>query len=61
MDYICDSPEIENSDISETENTVIKAKSKTVFNLIQLGLTIKQISQALDLEIQLILESLKQE
>jgi hypothetical protein len=54
-------PKIENSDIPETENSVIKAKLETVPKLIQLGLTVEQIAQALGLDIQLILDSLKQE
>jgi len=45
----------------KTENNVIKAKLETVPKLIGLGLTIEQIAQALDLDIQLILDSLKPE
>ncbi|MDB9506985.1 hypothetical protein PN502_07755 [Microcystis aeruginosa CS-338/01] len=53
--------EIENYHIYKTENNVIKAKLETVPKLIGLGLTIEQIAQALDLDIQLILDSLKPE
>ncbi|WP_430015827.1 hypothetical protein RVR34_16075 [Microcystis aeruginosa FBCC-A68] len=53
--------EIENYNIYKTENNVIKAKLETVPKLIGLGLTIEQIAQALDLDIQLILDSLKPE
>ena len=53
--------EIENYHIYKTENNVIKAKLETVPKLIGLGLTIEQIAQALDLDIQLILDSLKLE
>ena len=53
--------EIENYNIYKTENNVIKAKLETVPKLIGLGLTIEQIAQALDLDIQLILDSLKSE
>jgi hypothetical protein len=45
----------------KTENKIIEAKLETVPKLIQLGLTIEQIAQALDLELELILENLKQE
>ena len=53
--------EIENYHIDKTENNVIKAKLETVPKLIGLGLTIEQIAQALDLDIKLILDSLKPE
>ncbi|MCZ8241434.1 MAG: hypothetical protein O9323_06515 [Microcystis sp. LE19-131.1A] len=53
--------EMENYNIYKTENNVIKAKLETVPKLIGLGLTIEQIAQALDLDIQLILDSLKPE
>lgn len=53
--------EIENYNIYKTENNVIKAKLETVPKLIGLGLKIEQIAQALDLDIQLILDSLKPE
>jgi hypothetical protein len=53
--------EIENYHIYKTENNVIKSKLETVPKLIGLGLTIEQIAQALDLDIQLILDSLKPE
>jgi predicted transposase YdaD len=52
---------MENYNIYKTENNVIKAKLETVPKLIGLGLTIEQIAQALDLDIQLILDSLKPE
>jgi hypothetical protein len=54
-------PKIENSDIPKTDNSVIKAKLETVPKLIQLGLTVEQIAQALDLDIQVILDNLKRE
>jgi hypothetical protein len=58
---LSNNPKIENSDIPETKKSVIKAKLETVPKLIQLRLTVEQIAQALGLDIQLILDSLKQE
>lgn len=51
--------EIENIEVSKAENRIIESKLESVPKLIQLGLTTEQIAQALDLDIQLILESLK--
>lgn len=45
----------------KTENKIIEAKLEAVPRLIQLGLTTEQIAKALDLELELILDSLKQE
>ncbi|MDJ0600437.1 MAG: hypothetical protein QNJ37_16550 [Crocosphaera sp.] len=56
--------EIDDFETVETENSLIKeklieAKLETVPRLIQLGLTTEQIAQALDLELELILDYLK--
>jgi len=51
----------DNDGIMSPNLNVIKAKLETVPKLIGLGLTIEQIAQALDLDIQLILDSLKSE
>ncbi|WP_159251579.1 hypothetical protein [Microcystis aeruginosa] len=59
--HLSNNREIENYHIYKTENNVIKAKLETVPKLIGLGLKIEQIAQALDLDIQLILDSLKPE
>lgn len=54
----------DNSEIDDTENSLIdeklkKAKLETVLRLSKLGLTAEQIAQALDLPLQLILDNLQ--
>ncbi len=65
---LCSNPsknsEIDNFETIDTENSLIEkkliqAKLETVPRLIQLGLTTEQIAQALDLELELILDYLK--